>query len=49
MATSNYLENINLRYKPGNATEHSFLRDLQQLIEAKDIDKLKFNNDEKED
>lgn len=34
MTTSLYLENINLRYKLGNATEHTFRGDLQQLIEA---------------
>jgi len=34
MTTSHYLENINLRYKLGNATEHTFRGDLQQLIEA---------------
>lgn len=29
-----YLQNINLRYKLGNATEHTFRGDLQQLIEG---------------
>jgi len=34
MTTSHYLENINQRYNQGNATEHTFRGDLQQLIEA---------------
>ncbi len=29
-----YINNINQRYKPGNATEHTFRGDLQQLIET---------------
>lgn len=34
MTTSQYLDNINKRYKLGNATEHTFRGDLQQLIES---------------
>ncbi|MDF2449538.1 MAG: adenine specific methyltransferase [Bacteroidota bacterium] len=34
MTIPQYLENINKRYKTGNATEHTFRGDLQQLIEA---------------
>lgn len=34
MTISNYIENINRRYKHGNATEHTFRGDLQQLIES---------------
>jgi predicted helicase len=34
MTTANYIDNINKRYKQGNATEHTFRGDLQQLIEA---------------
>ena len=34
MTTSQYLENINQRYKLGNATEHTFRGDLQQLLES---------------
>lgn len=34
MNTSEYIENINKRYKLGNATEHTFRGDLQQLIES---------------
>lgn len=34
MTTSQYLDNINQRYKLGNATEHTFRGDLQQLIES---------------
>ena len=33
MTTAQYIENINKRYKLGNATEHTFRGDLQQLIE----------------
>jgi len=29
-----YISNINSRYKLGNATEHTFRGDLQQLFEA---------------
>lgn len=29
-----YITNINQRYKLGNATEHTFKGDLQQLIES---------------
>ncbi|HZV68952.1 MAG TPA: hypothetical protein VFG10_05380 [Saprospiraceae bacterium] len=29
-----YIENISRRYRLGNATEHTFRGDLQQLIEA---------------
>ncbi|MBE2189241.1 MAG: N-6 DNA methylase, partial [Candidatus Kapabacteria bacterium] len=34
MTTEQYLNNINKRYKLGNATEHTFRGDLQQLIES---------------
>lgn len=34
MTLDNYLDNINKRYKLGNATEHTFRGDLQQLIES---------------
>jgi len=33
MNLSSYIDNINQRYKLGNATEHTFRGDLQQLIE----------------
>lgn len=34
MTTAQYIDNINKRYKLGNATEHTFRGDLQQLIES---------------
>lgn len=34
MTIEQYIENINNRYKLGNATEHTFRGDLQQLIES---------------
>ena len=34
MTIDQYLENINSRYKLGNATEHTFRGDLQQLLES---------------
>ena len=34
MTIEQYIENINKRYKLGNATEHTFRGDLQQLIES---------------
>jgi hypothetical protein len=34
MTTSQYIDNINQRFKPGNATEHTFRGDLQTLIES---------------
>lgn len=34
MTIQDYLSNINQRYKLGNATEHTFRGDLQQLIES---------------
>ena len=34
MTTAQYLESISKRYKQGNATEHTFRGDLQQLIET---------------
>lgn len=34
MTVSQYLDNINNRYKLGNATEHTFRGDLQQLLES---------------
>jgi hypothetical protein len=33
MTIQQYIDNINKRYKLGNATEHTFRGDLQQLIE----------------
>jgi len=34
MTTSSYIESLNKRYKLGNATEHTFRGDLQQLLES---------------
>src|SRR5664279_480213 len=34
MTIPNYIDNIRRRYKQGNTTEHTFLGDLQQLIES---------------
>lgn len=34
MTLDHYIDNINQRYKLGNATEHTFRGDLQQLIES---------------
>lgn len=34
MGIDQYIENLNRRYKQGNATEHTFRGDLQQLIET---------------
>jgi hypothetical protein len=34
ITTQQYLDNINQRYKLGNATEHTFRGDLQNLLEA---------------
>ncbi len=34
MTTQEYIDSINKRYKLGNATEHTFRGDLQQLIES---------------
>ncbi len=34
MTLSQYIDNINTRYKLGNATEHTFRGDLQNLIES---------------
>lgn len=34
MTTDQYIDNINKRYKLGNATEHTFRGDLQQLLES---------------
>jgi len=34
MTLDQYISNINQRYKLGNATEHTFRGDLQQLIES---------------
>src|SRR5688572_7814340 len=34
MTIAEYLTNINIRYKLGNATEHTFRGDLQQLLES---------------
>jgi hypothetical protein len=34
MTIEKYIDNINQRYKLGNATEHTFRGDLQQLLES---------------
>ena len=34
MTIENYIDNINQRYKLGNATEHTFRGDLQNLLET---------------
>jgi len=34
MTLEQYIDNINKCYKQGNATEHTFLGDLQQLLES---------------
>ena len=34
MTLDQYIQNINNRYKQGNATEHTFRGDLQQLLES---------------
>ena len=34
MTIDQYINNINQRYKLGNATEHTFRGDLQQLLES---------------
>jgi len=34
MTTQQYIDSINKRYKQGNATEHTFRGDLQQLLES---------------
>ncbi len=34
MTIENYIDNINQRYRLGNATEHTFRGDLQQLLES---------------
>ena len=34
MTLLQYIDNINQRYKLGNATEHTFRGDLQQLLES---------------
>ena len=34
MTIQQYIDNISKRYKQGNATEHTFRGDLQQLIES---------------
>jgi hypothetical protein len=34
MTIQQYIDNLNQRYKLGNATEHTFRGDLQQLIES---------------
>jgi len=34
MTTQQYIENLHQRYQAGNATEHTFRGDLQQLIES---------------
>ena len=34
MTLESYIDNLNQRYKLGNATEHTFRGDLQQLLES---------------
>ena len=34
MTLQEYIENLDKRYKLGNATEHTFRGDLQQLLES---------------
>lgn len=34
MTLEQYIDNINKRYKQGNATKHAFRGDLQQLLES---------------
>ena len=34
MTLDQYIDNINKRFKLGNATEHTFRGDLQQLLES---------------
>ena len=34
MTLEHYIDNINKRYQLGNATEHTFRGDLQQLLES---------------
>ena len=34
MTIDNYINNLSQRYKLGNATEHTFRGDLQQLLET---------------
>ncbi len=34
MTIDQYIQNISNRYKQGNATEHTFRGDLQQLLES---------------
>jgi hypothetical protein len=38
MNLNQYIDNINQRYTLGNATEHTFRGDLQQLIESLAMD-----------
>ncbi|HDP75997.1 MAG TPA: DNA methyltransferase [Bacteroidales bacterium] len=46
MTTSDYIQSINSRYKLGNATEHTFRGDLQQLIESL-VPEIKATNEPK--
>lgn len=46
MTLAQYIENINKRYKLGNATEHTFRGDLQNLIESLDP-KIRATNEPK--
>ena len=46
MTVKNYIDNINQRYKRGNATEHTFRGDLQQLIESL-VPRVKATNEPK--
>ena len=41
MTIDQYIQNINQRYKLGNATEHTFRGDLQQLLESPTVTDLK--------
>ncbi len=46
MFLDRYIDNINRRYRPGNATEHTFRGDLQQLIESS-VPKIRATNEPK--
>ncbi|MFZ4726158.1 MAG: type ISP restriction/modification enzyme, partial [Paludibacter sp.] len=46
MTLDQYIDNINQRYKLGNATEHTFRGDLQQLIESL-VPKIRATNEPK--
>ena len=46
MTIENYIDNINQRYKLGNATEHTFRGDLQNLLE-KTLPEIRATNEPK--